>query len=313
MPGIPPKTNRETNEGAADCCPSRENGVQIHYTVLGSGSAGNASLLQVDGFGLLIDAGFGPRQLATRLKVFGRTWNDVDAVLLTHAHSDHWKETTLKHLLGQRKRLYCHSDQTPRLKEWSKAFRHLKAANLVRFYDGDAMPLGGVAGPTVRAIEVSHDIDATFGFRIDCDANLFRPRWSMGYFSDLGTWTDRHVRHVADVDLLAIEFNHDVDLQRASGRPPMLVDRVLSDRGHLSNEQAADFVLRLLQDSEPGRLRNVVQLHLSRDCNRPHLARQAAERVLHDSSNPPRLQTADQDKAIRIRLAHQEAEAAAAH
>lgn len=284
--------------------------MQIHYTVLGSGSAGNASLLQVDGFGLLIDAGFGPRQLATRLKVFGRTWNDVDGVLLTHAHADHWKETTLKHLLGQRKRLYCHAGQTSHLKEWSRSYRNLKAANLVRFYDDGPLPLGGAAGPTLRAIEVSHDIDATFGFRIDCEANLFRPRWSMGYFSDLGTWTDRHVRHVGGVDLLAIEFNHDIDLQRASGRPPMLIDRVLSDRGHLSNDQAAEFVLRLLHGTEPGRLRNVVQLHLSRDCNRPHLARQAAERVLQFSSNPPRLQTADQDRPIRVRLAHQAEEAA---
>ena len=82
-------------------------------------------------------------------------------------------------------------------------------------------------------------------------------------------------RLLLDVDVLALEFNHDVALERGSGRSPRLIARVLGDHGHLSNEQAAALVRHVLRLSEPGRLRHLIQMHLSRDCNRPALARQA--------------------------------------
>src|SRR5262249_58433243 len=82
---------------------------------------------------------------------------------------------------------------------------------------------------------------------------------------------------LADVDLLALEFNHDVGLERSSGRSPYLIARVLGEEGHLSNEQAANLLREVLRRSPPGRLRQLVQLHLSRECNRPHLAPETAQ------------------------------------
>src|SRR5437879_4744992 len=83
--------------------------MSVQFTVLASGSSGNASLLRVNGFGLLIDAGLGPRLLASRLKAVGRSWKDVNAVILTHTHGDHWKERTLVQLSRLRIPLYCHA------------------------------------------------------------------------------------------------------------------------------------------------------------------------------------------------------------
>ena len=80
------------------------------------------------------------------------------------------------------------------------------------------------------------------------------------------------VEALADVDLLGVEFNHDVEMQRRSGRPPALIARVLGDRGHLSNAQGADFVAAVLARSRPGTIRHLVLLHLSHQCNLPHLA-----------------------------------------
>ena len=79
-----------------------------------------------------------------------------------------------------------------------------------------------------------------------------------------------------DVDVLGVEFNHDVALQRSAPRPEFLIARNLSDEGHLSNRQGAELVQAVLARSGVGALRHVVLLHLSEQCNQPELAIQAA-------------------------------------
>lgn len=276
--------------------------MEIEFIVLGSGSGGNASLLRVDGVGLMIDGGLGPRQIGFRLRTHGLTWNDVDAMLLTHTHADHWQEPTLKQLLARKAALVCHAGHVDHLRTFSASFRDLNSEGLVRhFCEGtDTTVVDGAF--RISPIRVSHDAPATFGFRISCPSNLVRPAWAMGHLSDLGLWDERHASHVAGVDLLALEFNHDVSMQRASGRPQPLIDRVLGDYGHLSNEQAAELLAAVVGGSPPDRLKNVVQLHLSRQCNRPYLAQQAAYRILSNWARPPRVQTADQDRPLRVRV-----------
>src|SRR5437763_13792975 len=107
----------------------------VRFTVLASGSSGNASLLQCDGFGVLVDAGLGPRRLAERLDAVGLSWNNVHAVLLTHTHSDHWRETTLLHLGRQGLPLGCHAHHARALQEYSKGFLTIRDAGLVAHYE----------------------------------------------------------------------------------------------------------------------------------------------------------------------------------
>ncbi len=267
----------------------------VRFTVLASGSGGNVSLLEANGFGLVVDAGLGPRQIATRLRTIGRAWCDVHAVLLTHTHSDHWTEATLAHVARHRIPLYCHPTHARRLRESSAAFADLQAARLVRAYrEGSEFAPG--PGLRCRPLALDHDDRPTFGFRIDGDGNLFNRRWSLAYVADSGTWDDELVAACADVDLLALEFNHDVAMQRSSGRPQSLIARVLGDDGHLSNEQAAEFLRELLLRSRPGRPRDLVQLHLSRDCNRPAAAVRAARSVLDKLRSDTAVHTAQQDR-----------------
>jgi hypothetical protein len=97
------------------------------------------------------------------------------------------------------------------------------------------------------------------------------------------------------VDLLAVEFNHDVGMEYASGRAPMLIARVLGDEGHLSNDQAAELVRAVVARSTAGRLRHLVQLHLSRECNRPALARDTLRALLAEMNVTASIHTAEQD------------------
>src|SRR5258708_29811235 len=98
----------------------------LRFTVLASGSGGNAALVQSDDFGLLIDVGLGPRQLSARLSAAGSSWSAVDAVVLTHTHSDHWKDRTLGYLRAHGIPLYCHPAHQPNLRTYAPAFRTLE-------------------------------------------------------------------------------------------------------------------------------------------------------------------------------------------
>ena len=262
--------------------------------MLASGSGGNASLLESEGFGVLIDVGLGPRQIGTRLAQVGLSWSAVHAVLLTHTHSDHWKDATLVHLHRQQIPLWCHAGHHTVLRTYSDGFLALHDAGLVRSFEAlDAFELS--SGLSCRALPVRHDGGATFGFRLEGGGDLFGQRGTIGYVADLGCWDDELATQLIDVDLLAVEFNHDVAMQNASGRMPRLIQRVLGNEGHLSNVQAAALVRAVLARSTPGRPRHLVQLHLSRDCNRPVLAREAARTLLEEMGLSINVYTAKQD------------------
>lgn len=268
--------------------------MSLRFSVLASGSAGNASLIEASGFGVLIDFGLGPRQLAQRLASVGATWRSVDAVVLTHTHSDHWNESTLTQLRRQRVALHCHREHLSRLTVTSTSFVELHKAGLVRPYEvGEELALGPLR---CVPLALKHDGAMTCGFRFEASGDLFGPSVSLGYAADLGSWDAALVEALAGVDVLALEFNHEVALQRSSGRSPRLILRNLGDRGHLSNAQAALMLHEVLKRSEPGQLQHVVQLHLSRDCNRPALAVAAAEKALTGVQPAVQIHTASQDE-----------------
>jgi phosphoribosyl 1,2-cyclic phosphodiesterase len=250
--------------------------------------------VQSAGFGALIDVGLGPRQIGGRLAQVGLSWSAVQAVLLTHTHSDHWKETTLLHLHRYKIPLWCHAGHHTVLRTYSDGFLALHAAGLVRSFEANE---DFELSPHLlcRALPVRHDGGATFGFRLESNGDLFGHGGALGYVADLGCWDEELAAQLADVDLLAVEFNHDVVMQQSSGRAPRLIQRVLGEEGHLSNAQAVALVRAVLERSTTGRLRHLVQLHLSRECNRPTLAREAARMLLEELEMSIGLHTAEQD------------------
>jgi phosphoribosyl 1,2-cyclic phosphodiesterase len=267
----------------------------VGFTVLASGSLGNASLVVSGQFGVLLDAGLGPRQLAVRLAALGLSWRHIHAALLTHTHGDHWNDRTLAHLRRLRIPLYCHPRHHELLLAAGEEFGRLRKAMLVRSYE-EGTELYLAPNLRCRPLLLFHYGGATFGFRFDGSADPDQRPWSIGYLADLGSWTAALARAVVDVDLLALEFNHDVDLELASGRSPQLIARVLGDGGHLSNAQAAALLHEILDRSSSGRLQHLVQLHLSHDCNHVSLAAAAARTVLNGRHNTIQLHTASQDQ-----------------
>jgi len=262
----------------------------MQFTVLASGSSGNASLVRVGQFGVLLDVGLGPQRMADRLLSSGSSWQEVNAVILSHVHADHWKERSLRFLRQNRIPLYCHVEHDADMTRLSSAFQVLRKNHLLHFYRCEEW-VALDSGLRFRALPLSHDSGTTCGFRLEC------PAGSVGYATDLGVWEPDLADALADVDILAVEFNHDVAMEKGSGRDPVLIARVLGEMGHLSNEQAASLVREVLLRSQPGSVRHLVQLHLSRQCNQPSLARAAAQRVLAELGVQLTIHTAQQEQA----------------
>jgi len=271
--------------------------MNARFTMLSSGSGGNAALIEADGFGVLVDFGLPAKDLTTRLALAGASWDRIKAVVLTHTHSDHWSGRVLANLRSLRIPLFAHAAHLEHLENASPSFAPLHRAKLTRTYDERA-EIAFAPGLTARAVGVSHDSDPTFGFRFDCrdDDGL---AWSVGYAADLGCASDELVEAFAGVDVLALEYNHDEKMERNSPRPKFLVQRVLGDRGHLSNRQGADVTRAVAARSGPAFPQHLVQLHLSEDCNHPLLAEAAGRNALADLNPAATVTVAKQHESTR--------------
>src|SRR5262249_32951214 len=159
---------------------------------------------------------------------------------------------SLAHLRRRGVPLLCHPGHHDTLGLYSPAFAELHAAGLVRAFEPGA-DFALAPNLRCRALPLRHDGGPTFGFRFEATSALFGRPAALGYAADLGSWDDGLADALADVDVLAVEFNHDVELERLSGRMPRLIARVLGDDGHLSNAQAAALVRAVLTRSPAGR------------------------------------------------------------
>lgn len=245
--------------------------------VLASGSSANATLLDLGGATYLFDCGLRPGDLQLRLGAAGVRLDSVRGVFLTHTHSDHWNRYTLEALRALHVPLYAHARHHEALSQYD-CHGPLRKAGLAREY-AEGVPLQLGAAATLTPVAVPHDADPTFGFRVDGLDARTQSRFALGYVSDCGHPSAALLAALAGVNVLAVEFNHDVKLQTDSGRHPSLISRVLGPRGHLSNAQAATFAQTVVQ-SCGGAFSALVQLHLSRQCNTPEIAAAAGRAML---------------------------------
>ncbi|WP_435005319.1 MBL fold metallo-hydrolase [Tundrisphaera lichenicola] len=266
----------------------------IQFAVLASGSRGNSALVQSGHAGLLIDFGLGPRALSSRLDAVGSGLDRISAAILTHTHGDHANPTAIGMLFARKIPLYCHEGHR-RVLGSRPGFEALDAAGLVRHYDD--RPFLGPGGLRIEPVTLSHDGGPTFGFRVEGRPERGSKSVAVGYLADTGCWSEAMADAMADVEALGVEFNHDVELQRGSGRGYHLIARNLGDRGHLSNAQGAGLVSAILDRSSPGRIRDLVLLHLSDQCNRPELAIREARGAIRRSGRRVAVHAALQSEA----------------
>ena len=236
-------------------------GIQI--TVLGSGSAGNCTMIETPATALLIDAGLSARQIAQRLQAIGRDLADMDGIVLTHEHSDHTRAIGVlckAHPLAVFANRLTAEAVTDNA-DWNGNTR----ISWRLFPTGGSFEIGDLF---VESFSVSHDAQDPVGFTIRHQETGL----TIGVVTDLGHATKLVTERIRVADAVVVESNHDVKLlQDDPNRPWSLKQRIMSRHGHLSNDDAAT----LIREIASSRLRHVCLAHLSRDCNRPELARRA--------------------------------------
>lgn len=228
---------------------------------LASGSKGNSIFIESHDRRLLIDQGISAKQLILRLQECGRRPEDIDAILVTHEHSDHIKGIRV---LAKKYRIpvYANSETIMQM--------HIKSAldgvqNVYKFQTGESFCIGETG---IQPFSVSHDAVAPTNFIIQSD-NI-----SLGIFSDLGHLSQLVKMKAARCDYLYLEANHDLEMLKNGPYPIELQRRIRSRFGHLSNEQSLQLMEELLENS---RLQGISFIHLSEKNNHPHILKNAVQ------------------------------------
>lgn len=229
---------------------------------LGSGSAGNATLIEAGQTRVLVDCGFSVKETERRLGRLGLEAADLDAILVTHEHGDHIRG--VGPLARRHKLAVWMTHGTAREHGCGELPELCHFSCHVAFAIGDLQ---------VEPYPVPHDArePSQFAFS-DGDARL-------GLLTDVGYITPHILSMLEGVRTLLLECNHDPAMLQGGSYPPSLKQRVGGHHGHLANGQAAEALAAL----NHGRLDEVVAMHLSERNNRPELARQALGRVLGDA------------------------------
>lgn len=227
----------------------------VRFFVLGSGSAGNALLVQSGRTRVLVDCGFSGVELARRMKAAGAgTPEGIDALVLTHSHGDHAMGASV---VSRRYGIPIYT--TPGTKRW---IGNRKIHELAVFAPGDQVSIGELR---MTSIGLSHDAPDTVALRFDHAAG------ALGICTDLGEVTPNVERGLAGCDFVMLESNHDVEMLKNGPYPARLKKRILGRYGHISNEESADLIAKLI----PQGLQTLVLAHLSETNNTPAVALRA--------------------------------------
>jgi phosphoribosyl 1,2-cyclic phosphodiesterase len=233
----------------------------LRFRVLGSGSEGNATLVEAGGARVLLDAGLGPRQLVERLQTAGVDPGSLDGVLVSHEHGDHARGAAAFS------------------RKWGVPLFGTRGTFAAAAFDPATLPELSAIEPgetrtiremSVRAIAVPHDAARPVAFVIRAG------ELSLGHATDLGHLARGLVEAFGGCDAILVESNYDPALLRDGPYPWSLKERILGPFGHLSNDDVA----RLLEKGLGEGCQRVVLAHLSRKNNHPELALFAGEEAL---------------------------------
>ena len=232
---------------------------RLHLYVLASGSKGNCSIVAGPDGLVMVDDGLPRREVLSRMGACGLSPHDIRALVLTHEHGDHTGGIAVLHRAFPME-LFESVGST----EMRRALRELPFHH---FIPGEKLEL---AGMVVDTFPTSHDVANPVGFRFSRNGD------AIGYATDTGMMTDAMREGLRDARIVALESNHDASMLRCGPYPRYLQDRISSDRGHLSNEQAARAAVEVVGE----RTEHVVAMHISQENNRPSLAVRALAAAL---------------------------------
>jgi phosphoribosyl 1,2-cyclic phosphodiesterase len=258
---------------------SREAAI-VKFCVLASGSSGNAALLATENTRILVDAGLSMRELGKRLAAAGedpeRTFESLDAILITHEHSDHVAGLPV---LARSKKIHAAiyiTHLTAPTIDWGESQPRLET-----FQSGAGFEIGDIA---VQSFTIPHDAKDPVGYAFETHGVRIAIATDLGYIPDSVKY------HLRRTDLLLLEANHDLDMLKVGPYPWSVKQRVMSRVGHLSNLVMSNYLAQDL-DADTSQL---VLGHLSEQNNHPAIVSMMAAQALEGRGLRTRFSIASQ-------------------
>jgi phosphoribosyl 1,2-cyclic phosphodiesterase len=236
--------------------------VSLRFCSLGSGSEGNALIVEANGRAVMLDCGFGIAETERRLARADLGPEHLDAIVVTHEHSDHLGGVAR---FARKHRLPVWA--TPGTRQFVD--EAILSGDFLRAIDPhQSFAIGAIH---ITPYAVPHDAAEPVQFVFSDGSSR------LGVMTDTGTLTAHIEEHLSGCDALVLECNHDLDMLMNGPYPERLKKRVGGKFGHLDNHTAAS----LLTNIDCTRLRHIIAAHLSKTNNRPELAQQALAGALH--------------------------------
>lgn len=254
--------------------------MSLKLVSLASGSKGNATLILSNSTAILVDAGISFTRISSALSEFGLKPNDVDGVVITHEHSDHIAGLFK---LSSYTKVYVH----PLTARAICNKMDVKNVTDVADYEG-GFKIGDI---DVEPFRIPHDAAYPLAYTFDCEG----ARCSVA--TDIGVPTKGVIRNVKDSEVVLLEANYNTEMLKNGNYPPMLKARILSDTGHLSNDETARITSILCDDS---RIKQLVLGHISENNNTEQKAYDAVENALKAKDSDIELYVAHQSRRSEV-------------
>jgi phosphoribosyl 1,2-cyclic phosphodiesterase len=253
--------------------------------VLATSSAGNCIFIGTTHTNLLIDAGLSRKETLTRLRAIGVSPESISAILVTHEHTDH-VGGLLTLARSSRAPVYV-SPQTAREIDWTGGSAIAAIPRIEHFETGSQFQVGDFR---VQSFSIPHDAADPCGFVVETGGVRLAVAMDLGYIPE-------NVRHyIREADLTVLESNHDLDMLKVGPYPWPLKQRVMSRKGHLSNDMAAEFILESMYQGS----HTLMLGHLSEQNNHPEIARLVAASALSRRSMRTRLVVVEPKKQSEV-------------
>ncbi|WP_349408984.1 MBL fold metallo-hydrolase [Pseudalkalibacillus sp. SCS-8] len=237
----------------------------MKFSVLASGSTGNAFYVETDSQRLLVDVGLSGKKVEALFKKIERDPRHLDGILVTHEHSDHIKGLGI---LARRYKLPIYANE----KTWLAMENQIGKIPLDLKFHFECEKVKSFGDLDVESFGVSHDAASPQFYVFHHEGRKLTLATDMGYVSDRIKGT------VRDSDILVFESNHDIDMLMMGKYPWNIKRRILGDQGHVSNEDAGEALAEIIGD----RTRRVYLAHLSKDNNMKDLARMSVQQTLEN-------------------------------